>query len=58
MAIISLIFACVKRIFSLCVSMFGTAQQSELEDRRESSVSMKFNKRQRANEAGRLLSQL
>ena len=42
--------ACVERIFSLYVGMFSDEMFNTLEDRREASVTCKFNNNQRGKE--------
>ena len=44
--------ACVERIFSLYVGMFSDEMCNTLEDRREASVTCKFNNNQRYKEYG------
>ena len=39
--------ACVERVFSLYDSLFDESQESALEDRREASVMLRFNRNQR-----------
>jgi hypothetical protein len=44
--------ACIERIFSLYVGMFSDEMHNTLEDRREASVTCKFNYQQRNTNHG------